>query len=223
MIIDLLNSGASNNVTGSIFDDIIKGGAFNDCFVGGQPSYIDAWGNINYSPVGGGADMLYGRDGDDTLIGQGDNDKLYGGAGNDTLYGGYGRDLLSGGGGGDSICFSGGDTVKGGGGRDSFILTTFDGPVGGDIFFKKPTGADSFNFANLQMLAAAEITADNFSSHLLFNREIVDLNFTDHNGNEVEINLWGFDKMIDTYGSVENLVAAKFELGDWDAINGGKG
>jgi Ca2+-binding RTX toxin-like protein len=67
-------------VSGSEFDDIIKGDA--------------------------AANVLEGNGGDDKLTGGSGNDKLYGGAGNDQLFGGGGADLIDGGAGVDSIDYS---------------------------------------------------------------------------------------------------------------------
>lgn len=73
------------NVTGSIFDDVIRGD--------------------------GKANQLSGRDGDDVLVGRSGNDNLAGEAGNDVLRGGKGDDFLSGGRGDDLLLGNAGADV----------------------------------------------------------------------------------------------------------------
>jgi Ca2+-binding RTX toxin-like protein len=99
------------NVSGSDFDDILKGNAVTNVLAGDDGSDV--------LTGGGGGDSLYGdglifqdgfnsgpiiflRQGDPGFIG---DDFLSGGAGADTLVGGLGSDMLVGGGGGDTFVF----------------------------------------------------------------------------------------------------------------------
>ena len=80
------------NVTGSIFDDEIRGN-----------------GGANGLDGGAGDDFLAGRGGNDALSGRTGNDILRGGVGNDWLEGGTGDDVLGGGAGSDAFGFRLGD------------------------------------------------------------------------------------------------------------------
>lgn len=88
------------NVTGSAFDDSIKGNGLGNLLTGL-----------------GGADTLEGRGGNDILSGGNGNDRLDGGAGNDTMTGGTGNDSY--------VIDSAGDRVSetGGSGIDT-VLTS---------------------------------------------------------------------------------------------------
>lgn len=93
------------NVTGTDFDDIIKGsGEQDNVFMGGA-----------------GEDHLDGGAGDDELEGHSDNDELMGGTGDDILKGGSGRDTLTGG--------AGLDLLRGDGGDDTLQGATADTPA----------------------------------------------------------------------------------------------
>ena len=107
------------NVTGTDFDDVIKGsGAQDNVFMGGS-----------------GDDYLDGGDGDDELEGHSDNDDLLGGGGDDILKGGSGRDTLTGGDGIDLLRGDGGDDILQGatsatpddGDPDVFLFCVKDG------------------------------------------------------------------------------------------------
>lgn len=76
------------NITGSGFDDLIRG---------------DAGTNILRGLAGD--DHLRGRQGDDRLDGGAGDDKLLGNRGNDTIRSGDGRDVIIGGGGEDTFVF----------------------------------------------------------------------------------------------------------------------
>ena len=89
------------NITGSGFDDELRGGNVANVIDGGA-----------------GADLLDGRAGDDDLRGGAGADQLFGGADDDRLDGGTGDDELTGG--------AGDDDLTGGDGTDAAI---FSGPV----------------------------------------------------------------------------------------------
>ncbi len=76
------------NLSGSIFNDVLIGDAANNLIFGGN-----------------GIDRLEGRDGTDTLFGNSGNDNLFGGNDNDTLVGGLGGDQLFGEGGIDTASY----------------------------------------------------------------------------------------------------------------------
>lgn len=105
------------NVTGSDFDDVIKGNGNQD----------------NTFKGGAGDDTLVGHGGDDTLEGGNGNDELEGGDGSDMLMGGAGRDRLEGGDGIDLLRGDGGDdTLQGAAGTDDgdpdvFLFCVKDG------------------------------------------------------------------------------------------------
>ncbi|MEP3889643.1 MAG: calcium-binding protein [Hellea sp.] len=67
------------NITGSIFRNILRGDSADNVFIGGA---------LN--------DILQGRNGNDTLIGGAGNDNINGGRGEDVLFGGEGNDGLNG-------------------------------------------------------------------------------------------------------------------------------
>ncbi len=72
----ILGSGnAFENVTGTSFNDTLRGNVVNNILVGGN-----------------GNDILFGGDGDDSLIGGASDDTLVGDGGNDYLEGGIGQD-----------------------------------------------------------------------------------------------------------------------------------
>jgi len=93
------------NVTGSEFDDFIRGDDTNNVLNGL-----------------GGNDTINGLDGDDTLSGGAGKDKLRGGKGSDTLFGGNGRDRLLGMSGRDNLTGGNGkDRIRAGRGRDELF------------------------------------------------------------------------------------------------------
>ncbi len=106
-------------VTGSPFDDDLKGTAGPDRIVGVSADQMENSGPPDFRlgaviPALSGAndrDVLEGGGGDDTLEGAGGIDTLYGGAGDDTLIGGPGNDLLYGGPGADTFVFSASDVA----------------------------------------------------------------------------------------------------------------
>ena len=81
------------NVTGTIFSDVIIGDDQDNMLMGG----------------GGTNDRLYGGGGNDTLTGGNESDRLYGGADDDALYGHGGNDHLEGGAGADLLDGGAGD------------------------------------------------------------------------------------------------------------------
>ncbi|MBT3702725.1 MAG: calcium-binding protein [Alphaproteobacteria bacterium] len=134
------------NVTGSAFDDNIKGDTGDNTLIGGA-------GDDELKGESG-ADMLFGGDGADTVRGGSGADQLYGGAGNDTLkgdggsdfiYGGEGDDTIDGGGGNDYIVGgAGADTLKGGKGDDTFRFESLDDL--GDTITDYKAGDDELSF-----------------------------------------------------------------------------
>ncbi|MBW8728449.1 MAG: calcium-binding protein [Inquilinus limosus] len=102
------------NITGTVFDDLMFGSSADNVLRGGPNSQND------------GADELHGEDGNDQLFGDGANDWLYGEAGADILYGGVGEDAVRGGDGNDYLEGGGGaDFLVGGAGSDtaSYLLS----------------------------------------------------------------------------------------------------
>ncbi len=75
-------------MTGSSFDDVLKGDGFDNDIDGGE-----------------GNDQLFGRGGNDTIEGNGGNDTLYGGSGNDVIAGKNGNNVLYGESGSDVFRF----------------------------------------------------------------------------------------------------------------------
>ena len=116
------------NVTGSDYDDYIKGdsgdnlfegGAGDDTLVGGSGADMLYGGDDDDTVKGGsGADLLYGGDGLDTIEGGGGNDYIYGDEGDDVILGGGGHDIIVGG--------LGDDTLTGGRGNDTFQFNALD-------------------------------------------------------------------------------------------------
>lgn len=103
------------NLTGSDYDDILKGDDNINNNRGGEG---------NDTLYGYGADdLLYGDDGDDTLYGGDGDDVIYGNNDDDTIYGGDGEDNLYGNSGNDTFYTGDGfDRVWGDTGADTFIL-----------------------------------------------------------------------------------------------------
>ncbi|MGO4705756.1 hypothetical protein AB4072_08265 [Microvirga sp. 2MCAF38] len=138
-----------DKMSGSTFDDILKGGPGNvkDVIKGlaGDDKLYGEGGND--SILGGdGIDSLYGGKGNDTLKGEAGkdllkgeagDDKMYGGLGNDVLYGGAGNDLLKGDA-DDDVLYgdAGDDKMYGGLGNDKLY-----GGAGND-FLKGDAGDD---------------------------------------------------------------------------------
>ena len=90
----------AGNITGSDFNDLIKGNNKNDTLKGGK-----------------GNDQIYGEDGNDYIDGGAGNDIIYCGKGNDTINAGLGNNVLY---------FSTGDgtdTVKNGKGVDTLVFS----------------------------------------------------------------------------------------------------
>ena len=127
---DIKGGDGTNWIYGMGGDDTLQGGADTDWIFGGE--------DVDTVTGAAGADRLYGGDDDDTLIGGdgedrlyggNDDDHLFGGDDNDRLYGGYGVDTLFGYGGDDLIYGSyGGDDLYGGSDDD-----TLYGGDGGDF------------------------------------------------------------------------------------------
>ncbi len=82
------------NVTGSAFNDTIRGDDIANVIEGGN-----------------GLDLVFAFGGNDLVRGGAGNDSIDGGLGDDTLFGGLGDDLLTGGAGNDRFCFD----IRGGG------------------------------------------------------------------------------------------------------------
>ncbi|MGB7274298.1 MAG: CAP domain-containing protein, partial [Geitlerinemataceae cyanobacterium] len=101
----------SDNLTGSLGNDIINALGGNDTVSGG--------GGNDTLLGAGGKDLLNGEAGDDRLIGGGGNDEINGGDSNDTLFGQAGDDLLNGGDDNDIVNGQAGDDLlKGDAGND---------------------------------------------------------------------------------------------------------
>jgi Ca2+-binding RTX toxin-like protein len=123
------------SITGSQFDDIIRGNSRDNFFMGmdGNDTLYGGLGNDGLHGINGN-DTLYGEAGNDFLMGDAGDDAIWGGdgddelrgwEGNDRLYGENGRDKLDGDNGDDLL--DGGhddlqDQLKGGVGRDQFVI-----------------------------------------------------------------------------------------------------
>ncbi|MGU3539827.1 calcium-binding protein [Methylobacterium sp. A54F] len=108
---------SSENVQGSVYNDLIKSVSGSDTAYGGDGADL-IFGNLGNDILFGNqsTDTLYGGQGDDVLFGGQGNDVLFGDQGNDILYGDLGDDMLSGGAGADRYVFdrnSGRDLVLG--------------------------------------------------------------------------------------------------------------
>jgi Ca2+-binding RTX toxin-like protein len=127
-------------LTGSFYNDHLKGNAAYNYFYGGNGNDLLEAGsgggffygeNGNDTIYGGeGQDRLYGQTGNDLLDGKGGNDMLLGGNDLDTLFGGAGNDILYGDDGNDELTGTNStakgigeiDILYGGAGSDTFIL-----------------------------------------------------------------------------------------------------
>ena len=106
----------------------------------------------------GGDDRYYGHSETDTILGGSGDDALFGDAGNDTLYGGHDDDWLDGG--------SGNDTMDGGLGNDTYIVTSTDDLIIGEIGYSLGGGIDTVRStvdylmgANLEILRLGTINS----------------------------------------------------------------
>ena len=97
----------ANLLTGSDFDDKLKGSSLDDLILGldGDDDIKSKHGD-DVIEAGAGDDKLRGDHGDDALFGEAGNDRLDGGHGDDLLAGGGGDDVLTGGKGSDIFLFS---------------------------------------------------------------------------------------------------------------------
>jgi hypothetical protein len=127
-------------LTGSFYNDHLKGNAAYNYFYGGNGNDLLEAGsgggffygeNGNDTIYGGeGQDRLYGGEGQDLLDGKAGNDMLLGGNGLDSLFGGAGNDILYGDDGNDELTGTNStakgigeiDILYGGSGSDTFIL-----------------------------------------------------------------------------------------------------
>ncbi len=123
---------AIENITGSGYNDTIRGNALGNYIVGGNGNdTLIGMSGTDTIDGGAGNDVIYG---DDTLLGNdtaGDGNTLIGGAGYDTLYGGLGNDIMYGDDVGNTVSTQcddtfvaiaandGSDTMDGGQGRDT--------------------------------------------------------------------------------------------------------
>ena len=127
-------------LTGSFYNDHLKGNAAYNYFYGGNGNDLLEAGsgggffygeNGNDTIYGGeGQDRLYGQTGNDLLDGKAGNDILLGGNDQDSLFGGAGNDILYGDDGNDELTGTNStakgigeiDILYGGAGSDIFIL-----------------------------------------------------------------------------------------------------
>ena len=126
-------------ITGTPFDDDLRGGALDNVISG-----LDG---DDFLRGGNGDDEVFGGAGADDVRGGRGDDMLDGGAGNDILRGFFGDDELFGGAGIDRIFGADGDDIiNGGAGRDSL-----DGGAGNDIFVQiDDWGVDVVRFFNVE-------------------------------------------------------------------------
>ncbi|MTJ30159.1 putative Ig domain-containing protein, partial [Aphanizomenon sp. UHCC 0183] len=127
-------------LTGSFYNDHLKGNAAYNYFYGGNGNdLLEAGSGGGFFYGENGNDTIYGGEGQDRLYGQTGNDLLDGKAGNDILLGGNDLDILFGGAGNDILYGDDGndeltgtnstakgigeiDILYGGSGSDTFIL-----------------------------------------------------------------------------------------------------
>ncbi len=126
---DTLRSIERLGISGTNFDDMIRGSGYMSDEANGYANQL--FGNGGNDQLFGASkkDILYGGDGNDSLYGGGGGDDMYGEAGDDLLDGGEGDDFLDGG--------AGVNVLLGGDGDDTLALvnakdaaglfTTFDG------------------------------------------------------------------------------------------------
>lgn len=125
----ITGDGLANILLGDFGNDIINGGAGNDTLYGDGRIWIDG----SNSAGGSGAITLFGEADDGTGPAAG-NDTLNGGNGNDTLYGGRGNDTMTGGAGDDRFVIqaaSGNDHITDFSNHDTIV---FDPSSGVDAF-----------------------------------------------------------------------------------------
>jgi Ca2+-binding RTX toxin-like protein len=165
----LFGTSGNNNITGTIFDDVILGYDPVVPFPDGNDSLIGGTGNdLIYG--GDGNDSLIGGTGNDTLYGGDDNDRLFGGSGNDRLFSGSGNDTLNGGSGNDFLYGNfGNDSIFGGSGNDSLIGGTGNdlivGGLADDTLASGSTSdADIFRFDSLTEQTDTITDFDRFDS-----------------------------------------------------------
>ncbi|ACB97247.1 proprotein convertase P-domain-containing protein [Beijerinckia indica] len=164
---DVLTGDAGNNVIdGNAGNDLIDGGLGNDTLIGGTGidtvTYTSATSGVTVSLAlttaqntgGAGTDTLSGFE---NLTGSAYNDVLTGDAGNNVINGGAGNDILVG--------SAGSDTLDGGAGNDVYIYHQADGNMlihdAGDS--SGPTPFNTLSFADLTL------------SNLLFSQSGTDL------------------------------------------------
>lgn len=139
--------GGDDNITGSLFGDLMSGFGGHDNILGGSgaDSLLGGEGNdhiYGQSAAGGAdsADIILGQDGSDYLQGNAGNDTIDGGEGSDRINGGANDDLIVGGAGNDTVNGNlgndsiagqdGNDSIRGGQGNDSL-----QGNDGNDVLF----------------------------------------------------------------------------------------
>jgi Ca2+-binding RTX toxin-like protein len=127
---DVLTGDSGNNILlGDFGNDILNGGTGNDTLYGDGRLWVDTSGGVG----GSGPVALFGEADDDAGEAAG-NDTLNGGNGNDTLYGGHGNDSLTGGAGNDIFVIenvSGNDHITDFSNHDAI---SFSGVTGVDDF-----------------------------------------------------------------------------------------
>jgi Ca2+-binding RTX toxin-like protein len=190
-----MNTSGFENVSGSLYDDILTGNNLDNILLGDLGSdnlsggdgnddlYGDGriWVDISGSVGGSGPITLFGQQADEPGFNLGDpdftsgNDTLNGGKGDDDLYGGHGNDTMTGGLNADRFI------IEGDSGDD--VITDFKNVD--SILFDPSSGVDSFS----------------------------DLTLTGAPGNSTLIT-WGTDDSILVQGVKPNqLGAADFEFG----------
>ena len=151
-------------LTGSPFDDELKGDALANIILGGGGGDLIDGGAGNDNLQGGlGDDTLHGGDGNDTLKGEDGDDTLVGGEGNDNLQGGNHDDDLFGDGGNDSL--SGGpglNAIDGGAGTDTSTYAAATSGVNVDLAAGTVSG-----FATETIGAVERLTGSPFDDVLL--------------------------------------------------------
>lgn len=140
--LDIQGHELHDSITGTVFDDTLRGEGGADRIRGGDGADL---------VVGGaGFDRMAGDDGADRLLGGAGLDRIDGNAGDDVILGGFGADELQGNAGADDLSGgSGNDSVHGGAGDDLLDggsgADTLNGGAGDDAL-AGGTGADRFVF-----------------------------------------------------------------------------
>lgn len=156
------------NVTGTIYDDILLGNGVANVLKGGDGNdEIDGGSGNDNIDGGAGADLLSGAAGNDTMAGGDGDDTMDGGSGNDTMNGGNDNDQIDGGSGNDTLDGqAGNDAVYGGLGNDILKIDWNAGvPNVADSFYGG-NGQDTFRFVNTPLAVSSVVFSNIVDTYL---------------------------------------------------------